>query len=69
MEYCFHVWDGAPSCYLVLLDKLQKRICRTDDPSLAACLEPLAHCRNIARLSLFNRYSFELAQLVPLSYS
>ena len=29
MEYCCHVWAGAPSCYLELLDKLQKRICRT----------------------------------------
>ena len=27
MEYCCHVWAGAPSCYLELLDKLQKRIC------------------------------------------
>ena len=25
-EYCCHVWAGAPSCYLELLDKLQKRI-------------------------------------------
>ena len=25
MEYCCHVWAGAPSCYLELLDKLQKR--------------------------------------------
>ena len=24
MEYCCHVWTDAPSCYLVLLDKLQK---------------------------------------------
>ena len=24
MEYCFHVWAGAPGCYLELLDKLQK---------------------------------------------
>ena len=24
MEYCCHVWVGAPSCYLELLDKLQK---------------------------------------------
>ena len=24
MEYCCHVWAGAPSCYLDLLDKLQK---------------------------------------------
>ena len=43
MEYCCHVWAGAPSCYLELLDKLQKRICRTVGPSLAASLEPLAY--------------------------
>ena len=43
MEYCCHVWAGAPSCYLELLDKLQKWICRTVGPSLAASLEPLAH--------------------------
>ena len=24
MEYCCHVWAGAPSCHLELLDKLQK---------------------------------------------
>ena len=58
MEYCCHVWDGAPSCYLGLLDKLQKRICGTVGPSLAACLEPLAHRRNLASLSLFHRYYF-----------
>ena len=39
MEYCCHVWAGAPSCYLELLDKLQKRICRTVVPSLAASLK------------------------------
>ena len=39
MEYCCHVWAGAPSCYLELLDKLQKWVCRTG-PSLAASLEP-----------------------------
>ena len=43
MEYCCHVWAGAPSCYLDLLDKLQKRICRIVGTSLAASLEPLAH--------------------------
>ena len=74
MEYCCHVWAGAPSCYLELLDKLQKRICRTVDPSLAVSLEPLAHRRNVASLSLFHRYYFgrcwsELAQLVPLPFS
>ena len=44
MEYCCHIWAGAPSCYLELLDKLQKLICRTVGLSLANSLEPLAHC-------------------------
>ena len=52
LNYC-HVCAGAPSCYLELFDKLQKRICRTIGPSLAASLEPLAHCQNVASLSLF----------------
>ena len=53
MEYCCHAWAGAPSCYMELLDKLQKWICRTVGPSLVASLEPLAHRRNVASLSLF----------------
>ena len=36
MEYCCQVWAGAPSCKLELLGKLQKWICRTAGPSLAA---------------------------------
>ena len=44
MEFCCHIWAGAPSCYLELLDKLQKQLCKTVGPSLAASLEPLAHC-------------------------
>ena len=32
---------GAPSCYLELLDKLQKRTCRTVGRSLAASLGTL----------------------------
>ena len=72
--YCCHILAGAPSCYLELLDKLQKRICRTADPSLAASLESLAHRQNVASLSLFYRYYFsrcssELAQLVPRPFS
>ena len=74
MEYCCHVWAGAPSCYLELLDKLQKQICRTVGPSFAASLEPLDHHRYVASLSLFYRYYFgrcssELAQLIPRPYS
>ena len=74
MEYWCHVWASAPSCYLEFLDKLQKRICRTVGPSLAASIEPLAHCQNLASLSLFyghyfGRCSSELAQLFPFPYS
>ena len=70
LPYSLH----APNCNLKLLDKLQKQICRTVGPSRAASLEPLAHCQNVASLSLFYRYYFhrcssELAQLVPLPCS
>ena len=43
MECCCKVWAGAPSCYLALLVKVQKRICRSVGPLLTASLEPLAH--------------------------
>ena len=74
MEYCCHIWAGAPNCYLDLLDKPQKQIRRIVGPSLAASLEPLAHRQNVASLSLFYRYYFgrfssELAQLVALPFS
>ena len=73
MEYCY-VWTGAPRCYLKLLDKLQKQICRPVGSSLAASLEPLTHHWNFASSSLFyknyfGRCSSELAQLVPPPYS
>ena len=74
MEYCCHVWAGSPSCYLKMLDKLQKRIFRTVGSSFVASLEPLGHRRKLARISLSCRYYFgrcspELGQLVPLPYS
>ena len=53
MEHCCDIWAGAPSCYLELLGKLQKRVCRTVCPSLAVSLEPLAHRRNVASLMSF----------------
>ena len=56
-DYC-HVWSGAPSCYLELLEKQQKAICRTADPSFAAPLEPLAHRRNVAISSFSYWYYF-----------
>ena len=77
-----HAWNGCmavvmfgdPSCYLKLLGELEKWIYRTVGPSLGTCIESLAHCCNVASLSLFYWYYFgrcssELAQLVPLPFS
>ena len=74
VEYCCRVWAGIHSCYLEMLDKLQKQICRTVSPSFAASFEPLAQRRNVVSSSLFHRYyfgrcSFKLAKLVPIPYS
>ena len=74
MEYCCHVWAGVPSVYLELLDKLQKQTWRTVGPSLAASLEPLTHCQNVASISLFDRYYFgrcssEQPHLIPFPFS
>ena len=65
---------NASSCYLNVLGKLQKWVCRTVGPSFAFSLEPLAHCWNLPSLSLFCGYCFgrsssELAELVPLLHS
>ena len=54
--------------------QLEKWIYRTVGPSLGTCIESLAHCCNVASLSLFYWYYFgrcssELAQLTPLPYS
>ena len=62
--------------YGMLLSRLGwcLQICRIAGPSLAFSLEPLAHRRNMASLSLFCRYylgrcSSELAHLVLLPFS
>ena len=73
MEYCCYLWDGAHSCYLKMLDRLQKRIWRTIGPSFSISPEPLAHRRNVFSLSLFSRYYLgrclsNLIQLVPLHF-
>ena len=60
MGYCCQVWAGTPSWLLELLNKLQKRICRTIHPSLAESLELLPHCQNVASLSLIYRYYFDV---------
>ena len=62
MENCCRVWARACSCYLKLLDKLQKQICRTVGPSLTASLEPLTYC-------LFYMYYFVDLHLNSLTRS
>ena len=47
------VWVDASNCHFELSDKLQKLICRNVHSSLATTLAPLAHCQNVASLSLF----------------
>ena len=70
MEYCCHLWAGAPQRYLDAFDRIQRRISRAVGPELSSSLQPLSHRRNVASLSLFYRYYFgrcsdELAELVP----
>ena len=47
MQYCCHILAGAPSCYLKMLDQIQKEIYRTIGPSLGASLESLAHHQDV----------------------
>ena len=55
-----HVWACASKCYLEILNKLKKWICRTVGPPPAVSLERVAHHQNIASFSLFYRYYFDI---------
>jgi len=70
MEYCCHLWSGASSSSLELLDRVQRKVANAIGENLASKLDPLSHRRKVASLSLFYRYfhgrcSKELADLVP----
>ena len=71
MEYCSHIWGGAPmSKGLDLLDRVQKRVVNLVGKELCAGLLTLSHRRNVASLCLLYKYyyrkcSSELADLVP----
>ena len=70
IEYCCHLWAGAPASCLSLLDRIQQRICNVVGPNLSSKLDSLSHRRNVASLSLFYKYfhgycSSELSSLVP----
>ena len=71
MEYCCHIWAGAPACHLSLLDRVQKRIFNIVGDELGLSLQPLSHCRSVASLCLFYRYvhgkcATSVSDLVPL---
>ena len=48
MEYYCHIWDGAPGCYLDMLNTLQTSTYKTAGPSLAGSFELFTRRRNIA---------------------
>ena len=52
MDYCCHVQAGAPSCFLEMLDKLQKQVCRTVGPSPPTPLKSFSHPQNVTNVSL-----------------
>ena len=51
MEYCCHIWAGAPACHLSLLDGIQRRIANLVGHDLASSLE-----HKLSRLSLSEKY-------------
>lgn len=55
-------------CFLDMLDKLQKQVCKIHGPSLAASLGTLAHHRRVVSQCLFYSYYFVrcLPELVKL---
>jgi len=71
LEYCSHVFAGAPDNSLKILDGIQRKAIRLiDDPILTTNLQSLAHCQAVGSLSLFYRYYFglcssELQKIVP----
>ncbi|RVE41561.1 hypothetical protein evm_013795 [Chilo suppressalis] len=71
MEYCSHLWAGAPQYQLLPLDRIQRRAARiVDDQDLSDQLDPLALRRDVASLCVFYRIyhgecSEELFGLIP----
>ena len=54
LEYCSHVWGGAPKSTLFLLDKVQSKAIRLiNNPNLNKSLQPLSHRRLAGDLSIY----------------
>ena len=56
LEYCSHVWGGAPKSTLCLLNKVQSKAIRLiNNPNLTKSLQPLSHRHLVGDLSIFYR--------------
>ncbi|XP_045511061.1 uncharacterized protein LOC123705984 [Colias croceus] len=56
MEYCSHIWAGAPQQYLLPFDRIQRRAVRlVNEPSLTDRLDTLALRRDVASLCVLYR--------------
>ena len=73
LEYCYHVWGGAPKSTLCLLDKVQSKAIRIiNNSNLTKSLQPLSHRRLVGDLSIFYRYfhghflSKENREIIPV---
>ena len=72
LEYCSHVWGGAPKSTLCLLDKVQSKAIRLiNNPNLTKSLQPLSHRRLVGYLSIFCRYFHghrfqEIRDIIPV---
>ena len=72
LEYCSHVWSGAPNSTLCLLDKVQSKAIRPiNNPNLTKSLQPLSHRRLVGDLSISYRYfnghcSQEIRDIIPV---
>ena len=70
MEYCCHLWAGAPRTHLSILDRVERRVKNLVGQKLCDELQPLSVRRDVASLSLFYRYYFgrcssALSECVP----
>ena len=70
MEYCSHIWAGSSRTIISTLNRVQRRMRGLVSETLFASLQSLSHRRNVASLSLFDRYFYgkcwdELHLLVP----
>ena len=71
LEYCSHVWGGAPKSSLHLLDRVQSKAIRLiNNPNLTNSLQSLSHRRLVADLSISYSYfhghcSQEIKNIIP----